>query len=161
MFSYQLPATLSANTGIHPSQSKAKWEGITPCTPANWNHSLHRALMYCCWDVLLLRTDVMAHHDIHSYQTSTWFDEAGRGEKICRDQQKFKLEPVLMSRSFCDLDRTSTFAEVQYPQLLVTSSSTPPKGSAARKSASKQTEQTNRAHKLFCLCQTFLGKLPV
>lgn len=161
MFSYQLPATLSANTGIHPSQSKAKWEGITPCTPANWNHSLHCALMYCCWDVLLLRTDVMAHQDIHSYQTSTWFDEAGRGEKICRDQQKFKLEPLFMSHSFCDLDRTSTFAEVRYPQLLVTSSSTPPKGSAARKSASKQTEQTNRAHKLFCLCQTFLGKLPV
>lgn len=61
-----------------------------------------------------------------------------------RDQVKLKLEQVFQSHSFCDLDKTSALAEVQYPQLLVTSTvSHPPKGSAARKSHSKQTEHRN------------------
>lgn len=149
MFSYQLPATLSADPGIHPSQSQAKWEGSTLYSPASWNHSLCHAH----FGELLLRTDVMAHYGIHLYQTSTWFDKTGRGEKTSRDQQKLKLEPVFLPHSFCDLDRTRTFAEVQQPQLLETSTvSHTTKGSAARKkkkSQSKQTEHINSSELFF------------
>lgn len=33
-------------------QSKAKWEGSTPCSPANWKHSHYtmHILMSCCWE---------------------------------------------------------------------------------------------------------------
>lgn len=90
--------------------------------------------------------DVMAFYGIHFHWTSTWFDIVGRGEKMCRDQQKLKLEPVFLCHYFCDLDKTSTFDKAQYWQLLVTSTvSLHLKGTAARKSPSKQTEKHSSA----------------
>lgn len=139
--SYFMPATMSVNIGIHPSQSKAKWEGSTPCSHVNWNQVHH-----ACFDALLLRIDVMAFYGIHFHWTSTWFDIIGRGEKMCRDQQKLKLELVFLCHYFCDLDKTSTFDKAQYWQLLVTSTvSLHLKGIAARKSPSKQTEKHSSA----------------
>lgn len=109
-------ATVSVNTGIHPPHSKAEWEGSTPCSPVNWNQVHHAH-----FDAPLLKTDVMACYGIHFHWTSTWFDIVGRGEKMCTDQQKLKLEPVFLCHYFCDLDKTSTFEKVQYQQLLATS----------------------------------------
>lgn len=65
---------------------------------------------------------------------------------MCRTQQKLKLEPVFLCHYFCGLDKTSTFEKVQCQQLHVTITvSHHPKGTAAKKSPSKQTEKHSSA----------------